>query len=69
MTEVNEQTQQLAEELAAPIIKEHQALNKQKKRFNHRNRAAWKRMNRPSQLAKAEKGHEFIMSVLARAGF
>ena len=69
MTEVNDQTQQLAEELAAPIIEEHKTLNKQKKRFYRRNRAAWKRMNRPNQLAKAEKGHEFIMSVLARAGF
>lgn len=61
---MNEQEDKLVEELAAPIIQNFKAT----KRFYSRNRKSWKRMNRPSQLAKAEKGADFIMAFLSRSG-
>lgn len=54
---------QVVKLLAAPILEEH----RRTKKFLSRNRASWLRMNRPSKLAKMEKGGSIIMRVLTRA--
>jgi hypothetical protein len=62
MTESAEDT--LAAKLAGPIIANFKKL----KKFNARNRSAWRRMNRPCKTAKIEVGSEFINKFLKIKG-
>lgn len=57
------QTDQLAEQLAAPIIKK---FRKSTAKFGARNRDSWKRMNRPHKVASMEAGLTKVYAILDR---
>lgn len=58
------QEDKLVQQMAAPIIAQHKKATK----WTGKNLRSRKRMNRPCQAAKMEKGHEFILGFLKRAG-
>jgi hypothetical protein len=62
MTEVEDQTDALVAQLAAPILAAH----KHTKKFSSRCRNAWKTMNRPDKIEKIEKGSSFLLSFFER---
>jgi DNA anti-recombination protein RmuC len=60
---VDQQTDELARKLTAPMIK---AFAKKKARFNSQNRDAWKRMNRPEKEELIQRGGDKILNLIAR---
>lgn len=60
---VDQQTDLLAQQLAAPIIAK---TNKAKRRFLSQNRTASNRMNRPHKLEAIQRGGDKIMALIDR---
>jgi hypothetical protein len=60
------QEDQLAEQLAGPLIKAFAAQKKADKRFRSQNRDSWNRMNRPHKQSLIEAGGSKIMALIAR---
>lgn len=60
---INQQTDDLARQLTAPMIK---AFTKQKKRFASQNREAHNRMNRPHKLEAIQRGGDKLMALIDR---
>lgn len=60
---MNDVTDKLVQQLAAPILAQHK---KDKGFLGRRNRSAWKRMNRPEKAQVMERGIEKIHALLGR---
>lgn len=59
---VDQQTDELARQLTAPMIK---AFAKKKARFHSQNRDSWKRMNRPEKEELIQRGGGKILALIA----
>ena len=64
-TEINvdQQTDELARQLTAPMIK---AFAKKKARFHSQNRDSWKRMHRPEKEERIQRGGDKILALIDR---